>query len=71
MLWIVGGAIAASLAIIVIVYIAGSRAGRKEERIENLENEVKDAVETKKRINKRRNDSMDAINKRLRKYVRH
>ena len=70
MIWIMIAGVIVSFVIIIAVYIAGRRIGKKQERIENLEKSIDDAKTIKKNQNTRRNDNINTIRKRMRKYTR-
>ena len=67
---LIGGGIVALLGLIITFYITGKSVGRQKERSEIMENEVKSALDTKKRRIAHSNDNSDDVRKRVRKYAR-
>jgi hypothetical protein len=68
-LYLIAGFIVATIIAVVGFWIAAKKEGREEERYENIEDGLKDAKKTAQRDAKRRNNSNDVVNKRLRKYI--
>lgn len=52
------------------IFLWGYFKGKKNGELENIENEIDDAVKTKQNINDRLDDDIDAVHKRMRKYTR-
>ena len=55
---------------IVAIFILGSFFGKRSQKIEQLEENFTDAIESKKRQNIRKNDYITAVRKRMQKYIR-
>lgn len=53
----------------VIVFFYGKIEGKRAKELEMLNKSVSDALETKKREENRRSDSIDDVVKRMRKYT--
>ncbi len=55
---------------ILAIFTLGRFCGRKAERTEQLEKNITDAIESKKRQDIRKNDDIAAVRKRMQKYIR-
>ena len=62
--------IAAIIGAILAIFTLGNFFGKKSQKIEQLEENFTDAVESKKRQNIRKNDDIVAVRKRMQKYIR-
>ena len=62
--------IAAIIGAILAIFTLGNFFGKKSQKIEQLEEDFTDAVESKKRQNIRKNDDIVAVRKRMQKYIR-
>ncbi len=52
------------------IFTLGNFFGKKSQKIEQLEEDFTDAVESKKRQENRRNDDISAVKRRMQKYIR-
>ncbi len=62
--------IAAIIGAILAIFTLGNFFGKKSQKIEQLEEDFTDAVESKNRQANRRNDDISAVRKRMQKYIR-
>ncbi len=62
--------IAAIIGSILAIFTLGSLCGKRSQKIEQLEANFTDAIESKKRQNIRKNDDIAAVRKRMQKYFR-
>lgn len=61
---------AAIMGAILAIFTLGNFFGKKSQKIEQLEENFTDAVESKNRQANRRNDDISAVRNRMRKYIR-
>ena len=61
---------AAIIGAILAIFTLGNFFGKKSQKIEQLEENFTDAVESKNRQANRRNDDISAVRNRMRKYIR-
>jgi hypothetical protein len=61
---------AAIIGAILAIFTLGNFFGKKSQKIEQLEENFTDAVESKNRQANRLNDDISAIRNRMRKYIR-
>ena len=61
---------AAIIGAILAIFTLGNFFGKKSQKIEQLEEDFTDAVESKNRQANRRNDDISAVRKRMQKYIR-
>ena len=62
--------IAAIIGAALAIFTLGNFLGKKSQKIEQLEEDFTDAVESKKRQEIRRNDDISAVKRRMQKYIR-
>ena len=62
--------IAAIIGGMVAIFTIGNFFGKKSQKIEQLEEDFTDAIESKKRQENRRNDDISAVKRRMQKYIR-
>ncbi len=62
--------IAAIIGAILAIFTIGNFFGKKSQKIEQLEEDFTDAVESKNRQANRRNDDISTVRKRMQKYIR-
>ena len=62
--------ITAIIGTILAIFTLGNFFGKKSQKIEQLEEDFTDAVESKNRQANRRNDDISAVRKRMQKYIR-
>jgi hypothetical protein len=61
---------AAIIGAILAIFTIGNFFGKKSQKIEQLEENFTDAVDSKNRQANRRNDDISAVRNRMRKYIR-
>ncbi len=62
--------IVAIIGAILTIFTLGNFFGKKSQKIEQLEEDFTDAVESKNRQANRRNDDISTVRNRMRKYIR-
>ena len=55
---------------ILAIFIIGNFFGRKSQKIEQLEEDINDAILSKNRQENRRNDDIAVVKRRMQKYIR-